>query len=124
MTTKLMWTAMDLQFILIRCYPFPFPFYFNKHKLTLHYNSSLSIRYVHWHLLMKLGLPTVFVVSCGFLCREVFKPSEPPLSLLQIFALIGQAMLGVLCFDFATEFSTHGRGVINIFNELKRIERS
>jgi len=123
MTTKLMWMAMDLEFILIRWYPFPFPFSYNSKKLTLNYNSSWSFKYLPWHLFMKLGIPSMFVLSLGFLSKEIFKPSQPQLSTLQIFAIFCQTGITILVYDFATEFSTNGRGVIDVFNELKRIER-
>jgi len=119
-----MWMAMDLEFILIRCYPFPFPFSYNNQKLTLHYNPSWSFKYLPWYLFMKLGLPSMFFLGLGLLSKEIFKPSQPQLSTIQIFAIFCQTGVTILVYDFATEFSTNGRGGIDIFNELKRIERS
>jgi len=112
-----MWMAFHFEFYILRFLPFPFSY----KNSRLHYDSSLDWKLLYWHLSIKLGLTFSILLCSSLLLKEIFKPSIPPLTMIKVLGLIVHVLVGILTFEFAMEFSTNGRGLLEIFNEVIKL---
>jgi len=112
-----MWKALQFEFHTLRFPPFPFS-YANS---GLHYDYSLNCKLLYWHIYLKIIVPLVVLFCSGLLLKEIINPSTPTLTVVKVLGLLVQIILGIQAFEFALEFPTNGRGLLEIFNEINKI---
>jgi hypothetical protein len=123
MITKLMWTAINLQFLWMKFLPpFPFTWDFKSKRLYFHKIENNKIKFLPWIFIIFGLLSSATLISVEILVREILVPIKT-LAYLNIFFLISITIMAVLGIGCSAGAIVLGDDNVMTFRELLSLEK-